>query len=54
MVEISEDFAKAIMNMIKERFSPDLQWAATGKNYYNDKFSKFAMKLRVNCPNCTR
>ena len=54
MVEISEDFAKAIMKMIEERVAPDLQWAATGKNYKDDKFNKFAMKLRVTCPQCSR
>ena len=50
MVEISEDFEKAIMKMIEERFSPDLLWAATGHNYKDDHCNKFAMKLRVKCP----
>ena len=54
MVEISNDFADAIVNMIKERFAPDLLWAVTGENYKSDKYSRFRMKLRVSCPKCSR
>jgi len=54
MVEISTDFADAIVQMIQERFAPDILWAAVGENYRDDRSNRFAMKLRVNCPNCAR
>ena len=54
MVEISKDFAEAIVKTIKDRFAPDILWAVTGGNYKNDKCKRFSMKLRVNCAKCDR
>jgi hypothetical protein len=52
MVEISEDFAEAIVATIEERFAPEILWAATGENYRDDRYNIFNIKLRMSCPNC--
>jgi hypothetical protein len=49
MVEISNDFADAIVATIKERFAPEILWAVTGQNYRRDKKKNFHIKLRVSC-----
>ena len=49
MVEISNDFADAIVATIKERFAPELLWAVTGSNFRNDKKTDFNIKLRISC-----
>jgi hypothetical protein len=52
MVEISDDFAEAIVATIEERFAPEILWAVTGENYMDDRCSTFKMKLRLCCNNC--
>ena len=49
MVEISNDFADAIVATIKERFAPEILWAVTGENFRNDRKRDFDIKLRVSC-----
>ena len=53
MVEISNDFAEAIVESIQDRFDPDILWAVTGENYRNDRKNKFNIKLRMSCPECS-
>ena len=52
MVEISNDFGEAIVEMIEERFAPEILWAVTGENYRRDRRSRFKIKLRLSCTNC--